>query len=135
MACRILVVDDERVSRLVTQSVLKKLGFEVAVLDDGRGVADADASGNFDAIIMDCQMPYMDGFEATAEIRQRQADSHGARTPIIGLSARAMRGDEEVAIAKGMDAYITKPVSLPKVRAALEQVLGDADGARPAPTA
>jgi len=123
MARRILVVDDDRMSRLLTQTVLEKLGVEVVVLGDGRGAADAVATGDFHAVIMDCQMPHMDGFEATAEIRRRQADSHGARTPIIGLSARAMKGDEEAAIAKGMDAYITKPVSVPKMQAALGQVL------------
>ena len=124
MAFQILVVDDERVSRLVTQTILEKLGYEVVVLDDGRGAADADALTCFDAIIMDCQMPHVDGFVATAEIRRRQAETGGAHTPIIGLSSRSLPGDHEAAIAKGMDAYITKPVTLPKVRAALEQVLG-----------
>ena len=127
MARQVLVVDDERVSRLVTQTILEKLGYDVVVMDDGRGAADADASTYFDAIIMDCQMPHMDGFVATAAIRRRQAETGGARTPIIGLSARSMQGDDDVAIAQGMDAYITKPVTLPKVRAALEQVLGPTD--------
>jgi len=127
MARQILLVDDDRVSRLLTQTFLEKLGFEVVLLGDGRGAAEADATSAFAAIIMDCQMPHMDGFEATAEIRQRQADSGGARTPIIGLSARAMQGDEAVALAKGMDAYIMKPVSVRKVQAALEQVLGAID--------
>lgn len=121
---RILLVDDDRMSRLLAQNVIEGLGYEVVVLGDGRGAAEADATGDFDAIVMDCQMPYMDGFEATAEIRRRQAHSQGARTPIIGLSARAMTGDEDTAIAKGMDAYITKPVSARKLQAALEQVLG-----------
>jgi len=126
MARLILVIDDERVGRLVTQTILEKLGFEVEVLDDGRGAADADARMQFDAIIMDCQMPHMDGFEATEELRRRQAADGAARTPIIGLSARAMRGDEEAALAHGMDAYITKPVNSSKVRHALETVLGGA---------
>ena len=128
MARQILLIDDDRMSRLVPQTVLEKLGFEVEVLGDGRGAADAEATGQFDAIVMDCQMPNMDGFEATAAIRRRQADSSGRRTPIIGLSARAMRGDEEVAIDKGMDAYITKPVNIAKMRAALDRVFGEAGG-------
>lgn len=128
MVREILVVEDDRMSRLVTQAILEKLGFEVEVLGDGRGAADADATGKFAAIIMDCQMPHMDGFEATAEIRGRQAETRGSRTPIIGLSSRDMPGDDEVAIAKGMDAYITKPVSLRKMQAALGQALGEADG-------
>jgi two-component system sensor histidine kinase BarA len=122
MRRRVLVVDDDRVSRLTTQTVLERLGFTVDVLSDGRRAAHAEATGHFVAIVMDCQMPYMDGFQATAEIRSQQIDSHRARTPIIGLSVRAMNGDEDVAIAKGMDAYIPKPVTVEKMRAALEQV-------------
>jgi len=128
MARLILLVDDERLGRLVTQTILEKLGFEVEVLDDGRGAADADATMQFEAIVMDCQMPHMDGFEATQEIRRRQRDDRATRTPIIGLSSRAMRGDDEAALAKGMDVYITKPVTMSKVRRALEQVLGDSAG-------
>ena len=124
MARRVLLVDDDRMSRLLAQNVLEKLGFEVEVLGDGRGAADAEATGAFYAIIMDCQMPHVDGFEATAEIRRRQASRDGARTPIIGLSSRTMHGDDDAAIAKGMDAYIAKPVSARKMQAALEQVLG-----------
>ncbi|MDQ6910471.1 MAG: response regulator [Actinomycetota bacterium] len=127
MARKILLVDDDRVNRLLTQTILEELGYEVEVLADGRGAADAVATGGFEAIAMDCQMPHVDGFEATAEIRRRQAKEHGIRTPIIGLSARAMRGDEEVALTRGMDAYVTKPVSVRKLQVALEQVLGKQD--------
>lgn len=123
MAHRILVVDDDRMSRLVTQSLLEKLGYEVDVLNDGRGVVEAEATGAFDVIIMDCQMPHVDGFQATAAVRREQAGRRRPRTPIIGLSARSMEGDDELAIAKGMDAYITKPVTAHKLRAAFEQVL------------
>jgi CheY-like chemotaxis protein len=133
MARHILVVDDARVSRFLTQSVLERLGFEVVVVDDGREAVEADAAGDFDAIIMDCQMPHMDGFQATAAIRRREADSQSAITPIIGLSARDMEGDREVAIAKGMDAYITKPVNVHKLKDALEKLGLDADdNGRPA---
>ena len=119
---RILVVDDERVSRFTTQSVLEKLGFDVVTLDDGRGAAEAEATGEFEAVIMDCQMPFVDGFQATAAIRRHQHDTNGRRTPIIGLSARAMAGDDEIALSRGMDVYVTKPVSVRKLRAALEEV-------------
>ena len=119
---RILLIDDERVSRFTTQSVLEKLGFEVETLDDGRSAAEAEATGQYVAVIMDCQMPFVDGFEATAAIRRQQRQSHGRRTPIIGLSARSMAGDEDVALSKGMDVYLTKPVSARKLQAALETV-------------
>ena len=122
MSPRILLIDDERVSRFTTQSVLEKLGFDVETLNDGRGAAEAEATGEYVAVIMDCQMPFVDGFQATAAIRRRQRQSHGRRTPIIGLSARSMVGDEDVALSKGMDFYLTKPVSTRKLRAALDHV-------------
>jgi two-component system, sensor histidine kinase and response regulator len=117
---RILLIDDERVSRFTTQSVLEKLGFEVETLDDGRRAAEAEATGQYAAVIMDCQMPFVDGFEATAAIRRHQRGNRGRRTPIIGLSARAMAGDDDVALSKGMDLYLTKPVSARKLQAALD---------------
>src|SRR5687768_12443358 len=103
MERRVLVVDDERLSRFLTQSILEKLGFRVEVCDDGRGAVKGEATGDFDAIFMDCQMPHMDGFQATAAIRRQQVATRSPRTPIIGLSARAMKGDEELALSKGMD--------------------------------
>ena len=122
MRRRILLIDDERVSRFTTQSVLERLGFDVETLDDGRGAAEAEATGQYVAVIMDCQMPFVDGFEATAAIRRHQRGSHGRRTPIIGLSARAMAGDEDDALSRGMDVYLTKPVSSRKLQAALEHI-------------
>ncbi len=118
---RILLADDNRLSRLATHGILEKLGYQVVIVGDGRQAVDAEASGDFDAIIMDCQMPGMDGFQATSEIRRRQADGHYPRTPIIGLSARAMEGDSEAAIAKGMDAYVTKPFKVKELQAALQK--------------
>ena len=124
MARRILLVDDDRVSRLLTQTVLEKIGYEVVLLSDGRRAADVVAAGDIAAVVMDCQMPNMDGFEATEEIRRREDSSRGGHTPIIGLSGRDMRGDEEVALAKGMDAYVTKPVRGQKLQIALERLVG-----------
>ncbi len=122
MRPRILLIDDERVSRFTTQSVLEKLGFDVETLDDGRSAVEAEATGQYVAVIMDCQMPFVDGFEATAAIRRSQSRSQGRRTPIIGLSARSMAGDEDVALSKGMDVYLTKPVRARRLQAALDQV-------------
>lgn len=132
MARQILIVDDERLSRLLTQSILEKLGFEVEVCDDGRGAVEGEATGDFDAVFMDCQMPHMDGVQATAAIRRQQIATGSVRTPIIGLSARTMEGDEEVALSKGMDAYVTKPQSMLKVRDALTKVGIHVEAGRPA---
>ena len=131
MARQVLIVDDERLSRFLTQTILEKLGFQVELCDDGRGAVDGAATSDFDAIFMDCQMPHMDGFKATAEIRRHQVATRSPRTPIIGLSGRAMEGDEAVALSKGMDAYITKPQSVRKVRDALAQVGIQLDGSHP----
>lgn len=131
MARQVLIADDERLSRFLTQSILEKLGFEVEICDDGRGAVEGEATGDFDAIFMDCQMPHMDGFQATEAIRRHQVATRSPRTPIIGLSARAMDGDEQVALSKGMDAYITKPQNARKVRLALAQVGIEIDGGRP----
>jgi len=128
MVRRILIADDDRLSRLLTQNLFEKMGFEVVVVGDGRAAVQAEAREAFDAIIMDCQMPDLDGFQATAAIRRRQTDSRAASTPIIGLSVRAMDGDADLAIAKGMDAYMTKPVNRRKVEAALAQVWADGVG-------
>ncbi|HUR22732.1 MAG TPA: response regulator [Acidimicrobiales bacterium] len=127
---RILLIDDERVSRFTTQSLLERLGFDVETLDDGRTAAEAEATGRYAAVIMDCQMPFVDGFEATAAIRRHQRQIQGRRTPIIGLSARSMAGDEDVALSKGMDVYLTKPVSARKLQAALDDVARKAGAER-----
>lgn len=124
MAHRILLAEDDRLSRLSTLRILKKLGYEVEGVCDGLAAVDAEGTGQFDAVIMDCQMPRMDGFQATVEIRRRQVAADRARIPIIGLSARAMDGDSDAAIAKGMDAYLTKPYKLSTLQAVLEQWIG-----------
>jgi CheY-like chemotaxis protein len=121
MGRRILLAEDERLSRLSTQRVLETLGYEVVGVADGEEAVDVEASGAFDAVIMDCQMPRMDGFQATAAIRRRESETGTARTPIIGLSGRAMQGDSDAALAKGMDGYLTKPFTVPELKHALEQ--------------
>jgi two-component system sensor histidine kinase/response regulator len=122
MARMILVADDEKLSRMCTGRILESLGFEVVSVEDGRLAVEAEAVGHFDAIVMDCQMPRLDGFQATAAIRRRQLDTCSPIIPIIGLSARAMDGDREAALSRGMDEYVTKPVRVHKLQAALEHV-------------
>jgi CheY-like chemotaxis protein len=105
----VLLAEDNHLNRLVAETRLKKLGCRVTVVEDGRGAVEACEREEFHLILMDCQMPEMDGFEATARIRQQEGD--GRRTPIVALTALAMAGDRQKCLAAGMDDYISKPLS------------------------
>jgi len=107
-AAFILVVEDSPVNRLVTARVLERCGFRAHVVNDGREALDALSMQSYDAVLMDCQMPELDGYEATRELRRREGD--GRRTPVIAMTAHAMTGDRERCLAAGMDDYIAKPV-------------------------
>jgi CheY-like chemotaxis protein len=87
----------------------KKRGFTVSIAVDGKQAIAATQNAEFDLILMDIQMPEMDGFEATAEIRKREKLT-GRRTPIIALTAHALKDDRERCLSAGMDAYVTKPI-------------------------
>jgi len=118
----------------MTERVLAKHGFDVVAVRDGAEALDAAGSAPFDAIVMDCQMPVMDGFQATTAIRAHERSTGAGRTPIIGLSGRSMEGDRENALERGMDAYLTKPVNARRLRAVLDSwISGDRtdDGAPP----
>jgi CheY-like chemotaxis protein len=116
---RVLVVDDVEVNQIVAAGILRNLGFDADVVDNGRAAIDALAGRSYDAVLMDVRMPGMDGFEATAEIRRREQD--GRRTPIIGLTAGVSGGERERCLAAGMDDYLPKPMSRAALAAALAQ--------------
>ncbi len=118
----ILLVDDHTVNRVLASGLLNKLGHQVRVAGNGREAMEAVAGYSFDLVLMDVQMPEMDGFEATAEIRRREAIS-GGHLPIVAMTAHAMRGDREKCIASGMDDYVSKPIRVRELQAAMTRAL------------
>jgi PAS domain S-box-containing protein len=113
---RVLAAEDNPINRLVTVRLLEELGYATATAENGRQAVEAVAHGGFDLVLMDCHMPEMDGFAATAEIRRREGVG-GRRTPIVALTADALSGDAERCLAAGMDDYLTKPVTLERLAA------------------
>jgi CheY-like chemotaxis protein len=107
------------VNQLVGSKVLENLGYTFSIANNGLEAVDAFQAGAYDAVLMDCQMPEMDGYEATAAIRRIEgSDGH---IPIIAMTAAAMEGDRERCMAAGMDDFITKPVRLEAVSTALKR--------------
>jgi CheY-like chemotaxis protein len=115
--CRILVIEDNRVNQKVAVHLLERIGCVVELASDGEEGVRKSASGNYDILLMDCQMPVMDGFKATATIRQREGTN--AHTIIIAMTANALPEDRESCLKAGMDDYISKPIN----RAELVRVL------------
>ncbi len=114
---RILVVEDNAVNRRLALAFVSKLGFAGEAVADGAEAVAAAARSRFAAILMDCEMPLMNGFSATIEIRRREAP--GSRVPIVAMTANAMAGDRERCLEAGMDDYVTKPVLIEKLEEAL----------------
>ena len=120
---RVLVAEDNLVNQTLARRLLEKRGYEVSVVGDGRSALAALSSESFDIVLMDIQMPGMDGFEATAAIRQHEQLS-GAHIPIVAMTAHAFKGDQERCLTAGMDAYVSKPVRQQELYATIESLLG-----------
>jgi CheY-like chemotaxis protein len=104
--------------------MLRQLGHCPTLAATGREAVDALTDKDFDAVLMDCNMPVMDGMEATKHIRRGTAGVSKTRIPVIALTANAMDGDREMCLAAGMDDFLTKPVTLAALRDALDRTRG-----------
>ena len=120
--CRVLVAEDNPVNQLVIRAMLQKLGIEPTLVADGRQAVESVSTQPFDLVLMDCQMPVMDGFEATRMIR----GGSGQSPVIVAVTANAMAGDADLCRAAGMDDYISKPISVRELRRVLTPWLGEA---------
>jgi signal transduction histidine kinase/ActR/RegA family two-component response regulator len=129
----ILVVEDSPVNRLVAVRQLERSGYHVHVVNDGREALQALATQTYDAVLMDCQMPDVDGYQATQELRRRENGS--CHTPVIAMTAHAMTGDRERCLAAGMDDYLTKPVRAQTLIAALARWIGPRENTATPPAA
>jgi len=119
---RILLVEDNAFNQMAITGLLKKWGHSIDVANNGREALSILAADDYDIVLMDVQMPVMDGVEATKAIREKEQES-GNHVPIVGLTANAMAGDRERYLAAGMDAYSTKPVQSAKLLAALNEAI------------
>jgi signal transduction histidine kinase/CheY-like chemotaxis protein len=116
-----LVAEDNAVNQRLIARLLEKMGHSVVLAQNGREAIEALDKQHFDIVLMDVQMPKMDGFEATKRIREKEAS--GTHLPIIALTAHAMQGDEERCLACGMDGYVTKPIKLEELFSVIEKVV------------
>jgi two-component system sensor histidine kinase/response regulator len=131
---RVLIAEDQPVNRLVAKRLLEKQGHEVHVAEDGSQALAALERDRFDVVLMDVQMPVMDGLEATRTLRERERVT-GAHQPIVALTAHAMKSDEERCLEAGMDCYVTKPLQPARLFQAIEQALTTARPAAGEPPA
>jgi CheY-like chemotaxis protein len=115
---RVLLAEDNKVNQMLAVAILKKRGYDVSVADNGREAVDLVQRSEFDVVLMDVQMPELDGFEATGLIRAAEVETT-RRLPIIAVTAHAMEGDRQRCLEAGMDDYVSKPIDPDKLEAAI----------------
>jgi len=118
---RILLAEDNKINQLVGMKQLKKLGYAVDIVGNGLEALEAWKREGYDVILMDCQMPEMDGYAATQKIRELEIGRDCKPVRIVAMTASAMQGDRELCLAAGMDDYISKPVDTVELQGALER--------------
>ncbi|MDP1901000.1 MAG: response regulator [Rubrivivax sp.] len=129
----VLLVEDNPINQGVAKAMLTKLGLQCQLANDGAEAVERVRAAEFDLVLMDCQMPVMDGYQATAAIRSLP-DGRGAKLPIVALTANAMQGDEQCCLDAGMDGFLAKPYTLAALHATLAGWLAAAPGVPAAPS-
>ena len=129
--CRVLVAEDNVVNQLLARRILERMGAHVCVADTGAAAVELLAAEAFDVVLMDCQMPVVDGYEATRRIRAGAAGEARRETPIVALTAHALSGDRQRCLDAGMNEYLTKPIDPKALRTLLERRLGALRGPEP----
>jgi CheY-like chemotaxis protein/HPt (histidine-containing phosphotransfer) domain-containing protein len=120
---RVLVAEDNVVNQMLARRLLEKLGAIVTLAETGAAALEQLAAGSFDVVLMDCQMPILDGYEATKQIRAGAAGAAARDVPIIALTAHALSGDRQRCLDAGMNDYLTKPIDPGALRTKLEHLL------------
>ena len=128
LAGRVLLVEDNPVNLAVARKLLTRLGLDCDSARDGREAVDAVQRNRYDVVLMDCQMPEMDGYEATQEIRVRESVMRRPRLPIVAMTANAMAGDRERCVEAGMDDYLPKPLDIGQLKEVLKRWLRAGEG-------
>jgi len=128
---KVLIAEDNAVNQLVARRLLERLGADVDVAENGREAVEMVTHTDYHAIFMDCQMPVLDGYQATAEIRRN--DQPGRRVPIIAMTAHALEGDREKCLAAGMDDYLDKPLRRTEFEEVVRRIVSGAGPGVPAP--
>jgi CheY-like chemotaxis protein len=130
----ILVVEDNPINQIVATEILEQADYQVEVANDGAEAIARIGKGGIDLVLMDCQMPVLDGFAATRQLRELEATNqmpYSERMPVIALTANALKGDREACLEAGMDDYITKPMQSDTLFKAVSRFIpvpGDEDG-------
>jgi CheY-like chemotaxis protein len=124
---RILLAEDDPVARTVLELLFKRTSYKLDFAEDGRKVVEMWEMGGYDLVLMDVQMPRLNGFEATHAIREKELE-RGGHTPIVAMTAHAGKEDEKICLTAGMDAYISKPIDFNKCLQLIGQIIKQKSG-------